>query len=456
MKPDNNQVVFSKITIHLLPFFFLGQLIMNIDRSGISYAALSMRESIGLTPEAFGLAAGIFFVGYALFEIPSNLMLHKIGATRWVSGLLILWGATTVCLSLATNTTSLVILRFLLGVFEGGYTPAMLYLITIWVPQKYRGRAFSLFLISVPLAGMVGGPIAGGLLGMRAGGLEGWHWLFIVEGVVTVLFGVVWAMFVPKSPEQANWLTAGEKRALSQELELERHVQNSRGHGTSDFLYALKTAPVWIYSLGYFAMCLGALGILMWLPQMIQHGFPSLTPFQNGVLAGIPFAFAICTLFVLGRTQDKTGDRRWHLSALGLISGSALLLSLLSPSPIVAYIALCIAVACSFSFAALWWPSPTSVLSATAAAGGLALINSLGNLGGFVGPYVAGILLQRGNGDFVQATAFFGIVILIAGLWPIIFSRLFPNVRELEAKKVNPANEEGLKKTVGTSLESSS
>ncbi|APZ50769.1 MFS transporter [Salipiger abyssi] len=437
MSSEKNQDIFYKISINLLPFFFMGQLIMNIDRSGISYAALPMRDSIGLTPEAFGLAAGIFFVGYALIEIPSNLLLEKIGATRWVSGLIVCWGLTTGCLAFVTDSTSLILLRFLMGVFEGGYTPAMLYLITLWVPQARRGRAYSLFLLSVPLAGLVGGPISGFLLGIEYGGFEGWQWLFIVEGVVTVCFGVYWAMGVPNAPQQAKWLTEHQKTALLEELELERRAQNSREHGTSSLLQALKTPPVWIYSLGLFAMGMGMLGILMWLPQLIQHGFPSLTSLENGILAGVPFAFAMCTLYILGWTQDKTGDRRWHLATLGLTSGAALLLSLLSPSSVVAYAALCIAVSCSFTFAALWWPSPTSVLSATAAAGGLALINGVGNLGGFVGPYVAGLFFEGGEDGFMRTTAFFGIVMMIAGMWPIIFSKLFPSARELEARKAN-------------------
>jgi ACS family tartrate transporter-like MFS transporter len=421
---------FRIISRRLLPLFLIGQMLMNIDRSSISYAALQINETLGISAEMFGLAAGIFFVGYSIFEVPSNLALQRVGATKWIGALVFGWGVVTTLQAFVPNAETLIALRFLMGVFEGGFTPGVIFTITLWLPSAQRGRALALTLLAVPLAGTIGGPLAGLLLGMQWLGLDGWQWLFIMCGGATIVFALVWTRVVPTGPQEAKWLPVPERDALLQTLELERKAQTLDPHSSASFLHAIKTWPVWVYSVAYLGICGGYFGIFFWLPQIIQKGFASLSPLENGLLAAIPFVMAMITMTVLGRTQDKSGDRRWHLAALGLASGLALVLSLLISSHVVAFAALCVAVACALTYIALFWASPMSVLSATAAAGGIALINSIGNLGGFLGPYLTGILAGDAH-EFGRATVFFAGMLLIAGAVPIVFRSLFPSLGQI-------------------------
>lgn len=430
LSSDHADKAFQIISRRLLPLFLIGQLLMNIDRSSISYAALQINETLGISAEVFGLAAGIFFIGYALFEIPSNLVLQRVGAKKWIGILIFGWGLVTALQAFVPNGEVLVALRFLMGVFEGGFTPGVIFTITLWLPSAQRGRALALTLLAVPLAGVIGGPLAGLLLGLQWLGMAGWQWLFLTAGVTTAIFALAWSRLVPAGPEQAAWLPAPERAALKRSLELEREAQALDPHGSKDFLHALRTWPVWIYSLTYFAICVGYFGTFFWLPQIIKKGFASVSTLENGLLAAIPFIIAMVTMTVLARSQDRTGDRRWHLAALGIIAGLALALSLVVSSNVIAFAALCVAIACALTFIALFWASPMSVLTATAAAGGIALINCLGNLGGFVGPYVAGILAGA-NHEFTRATAFFAGVLLVAGSIPVLFKALFPSLREI-------------------------
>lgn len=431
--PAATDSAYRIISRRLLPMFLIGQLLMNVDRSTISYAALQLNDTLGVSAEMFGLAAGIFFVGYALFEVPSNLMLQRVGATRWIGAIVFAWGTVTALQAFVPNGETLVVLRFLMGVFEGGFTPGVIFTITLWLPSAQRGRALALTLLAVPIAGMIGGPLAGFVLGMQWLDLHGWQWLFIAAGVATMVFALLWIRLVPAGPQQALWLPDAERAALIESLELERKAQKLDPHSSASFVAALRTWPVWIYSLAYFAICAGYFGIFFWLPQIIQKGFVGISSMENGMLAAVPFVIAMVTMTVLGRSQDRTGDRRWHLAALGVISGVALALSLLASSHLIAFAALCVAVACALTYIVLFWASPMSVLAATAAAGGIALINSVGNLGGFVGPYIAGILAGDSH-EFARATAFFAGMLLVAGAVPIVFKSLFPSLAQIAAR----------------------
>ncbi|MGV9801254.1 MFS transporter [Mycobacterium sp. NPDC003449] len=436
----------------LLPLFLIGQLLMNIDRSSISYAALQINETLGITAEMFGLAAGIFFVGYALFEIPSNLALQRVGATKWIGTLVLGWGVVTALQAFVPNGETLVVLRFLMGAFEGGFTPGVIYTITLWLPSAQRGRALATTLLAVPLAGMIGGPLAGLLLGLQWLDLQGWQWLFLMAGGSTMVFALAWFRLVPAGPQDAAWLTAGDREALQRNLDLERSAQTLDPHSSASFAHALRTWPVWVYGFAYFAICVGYFGIFFWLPQIIQKGFAEVSTLENGLLAAIPFVIAMIAMTVLGRSQDRTGDRRGHLSALGIISGLALVFSLLSSSHVIAFAAICVAVACALTFIALFWASPMSVLTATAAAGGIALINSLGNVGGFVGPYLAGILAGESH-EFGRATVFFAAMLLIAGAIPIVFRALFPSLAQIaerteRARESNPGGRATVRQAV--------
>lgn len=418
------------ISRRLLPLFLIGQLLMNIDRSTISYAALQINETLGIGAEMFGLAAGIFFIGYAVFEVPSNLALQRVGATKWIGMLVLAWGVVTALQAFVPNGETLVALRFLMGAFEGGFTPGVIFTITLWLPSAQRGRALALTLLAVPLAGMIGGPLAGLLMGLQWLDLDGYQWLFLMAGGATALFAIAWFRLVPAGPQDATWLPAGERTALMRSLELEHQAQALDPHSSKSFRHALRKWPVWVYSLTYFSICVGYFGIFFWLPQIIKKGFASVSTLENGLLAAVPFVIAMVAMTVLGRSQDKTGDRRWHMASLGIVAGLALTFSLLVTSHAIAFGAMCVAVACALTFIALFWASPMSVLTATAAAGGIALINCIGNLGGFVGPYLAGILAGDQH-EFARATTFFAGMLLIAGVIPIVFKALFPSLGEI-------------------------
>lgn len=430
---------FRLVAMRLLPMFLIGEALLQIDRSSISFAALQMNQALGVTSEVFGLAAGIFFVGYALFEVPSNLILQRVAANKWMGALVLFWGAVTMLQAFAPNAAVVVALRFLLGVFEGGFIPGMLYVLTLWLPAAQRGRAVAITTLAVPVAAIIGGPLAGSLLQVKAAGLAGWQWLFLVEGTATAVFALVWIRILPRGPEQARWLPAANRKALIEIIEAERAVQVADDHSAHSFAAALRTRPVWVYVGSYLTMSIGYYGIFFWLPQIIKSGFKGLTSFENGLVSAVPFVCGAIVLVLVGRNSDRTGDRRWHLASLGFVAAAGLLLSLVVGNPFVAFVALCVALSCGISYIGVFWSSPMTVLSAAAAAGGIAVINSIGNLGGFLGPYVAGVLTGPSH-NFGRAIAFFAAALMVTGTIPVIFRKQFPSVREIveRAHRLSP------------------
>lgn len=419
---------FGLVARRLIPLFVLGLVLMQIDRSNISFAALQLSKAHGLTAELFGLAAGIFFVGYALFELPSNMVLQRVAVNRWLGTLLLLWGGMTALQAFAPNATFLICIRFVLGAFEGGFLPGVIYVLTLWLPAAHRSRASALVTLAAPLGAIIGGPLAGSLLGLSVAGLAGWQCLFLIEGVATALYGLVFMAVIPRGPDKARWLPAPHRKALMDTLAAERATRAADHHNARTFAGALKKPAMWIYAMAYMIMAIGFYGILFWLPQIIQNGFPGLTTSENGFLSAIPFSCAALTLVLVGYTSDRTGDRRWHLVAFGLVSAAGLLLSNVFGNPVVAFVALCIAISCSLGYTGVFWSSPMTVLSAAAAAGGIAVINSIGNLGGFLGPYIAG-LLTGSTHDFSRAVTFFAAALVVAGVIPTFFPKWFPNAR---------------------------
>lgn len=419
---------FTLVARRLIPLFVFGLVLMQIDRSNISFAALQLSEAHGLTAELFGLAAGIFFVGYALFEVPSNLLLQRVAVNRWLGALLLLWGSVTALQAFAPHVAFLIGVRFVLGALEGGFLPGVIYVLTLWLPAAKRSRASALVTLAAPIGAIIGGPLAGSLLEISVGGLAGWQSLFLIEGAATVVYGLVFMAVVPRGPEVARWLPEPNRKALIKVLAAERATHVVGHHNARSFVEALKSPTVWIYAMAYMIMAIGFYGILFWLPQIIQNGFPGLTPSQNGFLSATPFVCAALTLVLVGYTSDRTGDRRWHLALFGVVAASGLLLSTVFPSPVVAFIALCVAVSCALGYTGVFWSSPMTILSAAAVAGGVAVINSIGNLGGFLGPYIAG-LLTGSTHDFGAAVTFFAGALVIAGVVPLVFSKWFPNAR---------------------------
>ena len=379
-----------------------------LDRFNISFAALEMKADLGLGDAVYGLGAGMFFAGYVTFEIPSNLILQRLGARRWIARIMTTWGALSCAMLFVRTPVSFYLVRFLLGVAEAGFLPGMIFYLTHWIPARDRARVFALFLTSTALAGVVGGPISAALLQLRGvGGLAGWQWLFLVEGLPAVVLGVTTYFFLPDHPAEARWLSTAERAWLEEVLEEERAALQ-RTHPLT-LWQALTHGRVWRLALLYFATIISFYGVAFWLPQIVQS-FSGLGNAATSLLSALPYLAAAVGMVIVARHSDRTGERRRHVAgaafaaAAGLIAGAVV-----QRQPVLAFLALCLAATGIWSTLGPFWSLPTAFLSGTAAAGGIALINSVGNVGGFVGPTVMGFLKARtqafGSGLFVLAAS---------------------------------------------------
>jgi len=377
-----------------------------LDRFNISFAALEMKADLGLGDAVYGLGAGMFFAGYVTFEIPSNLILQRLGARRWIARIMTTWGALSCAMLFVRTPVSFYWVRFLLGVAEAGFLPGMIFYLTHWIPARDRARVFALFLTSTALAGVVGGPISAALLQLRGvGGLAGWQWLFLVEGLPAVVLGVTTYFFLPDHPAEARWLSTAERAWLEEVLEEERAALQ-RTHPLT-LWQALTHGRVWRLALLYFSTIISFYGVAFWLPQIVQS-FSGLGNAATSLLSALPYLAAAVGMVIVARHSDRTGERRRHVAgaafaaAAGLIAGAVV-----QRQPVLAFLALCLAATGIWSTLGPFWSLPTAFLSGTAAAGGIALINSVGNVGGFVGPTVMGFLKARtqafGSGLFVLA-----------------------------------------------------
>ncbi|MFD9665043.1 MFS transporter [Rhodococcus sp. NPDC059968] len=435
------------VTWRVLPLLMIAQLLMNLDRSAISFAGLDMMDSLSLSPEQFGFAAGIFFWGYLLFEVPSNFALRRFGPRMWIGRILITWGLVTILLSAAFSFESLAVMRFLLGAAEAGLTPGTWYLFTRWFPQRHRAGAVSKITLMSPIASVIGGPIAAAVLPLSLFGLEGWRWLFITLGAITVLFAAFFYLLMPTSPDKANWLSADERGWLTRTIDAENSETAGKTTHTS-FLAAIKRPAIWGYSACYFFISVAIFGIFLWLPQVIKLQFANFGSAQISLISAVPYIFGVAALLVVGRTSDRTGDRRWHLVIICAVGATAFLTTALATDPTVRFVTLCVGVGGVFAYLPAFWPNPMSVLTGSAAVGGLALINSLGTFGGFFGPNIVGVL--RGlSGSFQTSLAAFAVFFALAGVLPLVAPRMFPRApRNTTPKGVPPIAQSGKSEVV--------
>jgi MFS transporter, ACS family, tartrate transporter len=403
---------YSKVRWKLLPFLFVLYIVAYVDRINVGFASLQMNHELGLSEAAFGFGAGVFFIGYFIFEIPSNLMLQRIGARIWISRIMLSWGLVAMAMMLARGTKSFYFLRFLLGVAEAGFFPGIIFYLTHWFPARERARAVSTFMTATQIAGVISGPLSGALLGMRGvWGLSGWQWLFLVEGLPAVILGFAVAMYLPDTPEEVNWLNPAERRSLAAALALDGESRRSWNNPTLG--RALANSRVWLLALLYFTIVFGHYGIALWLPQIIK-GLGGLSDLRVGLLSAIPFMTAAITMVIVARHSDFTGERRWHLALAAFVGGLALAFSAAAHNPLLALVTISIAAAGLSSTAGPFWTLPPAFLDGAGAAGGIAFINSTGNLAGFVGPSVVGLIKQLTN-SFAGGLLAMGIVVLGAG-----------------------------------------
>ena len=406
-----------KATRRLIPFLCLAYTVNFLDRVNVGFAALHMNADLGLSPSVFGFGAGIFFLGYIAFEIPSNLALQRFGARIWIARIMISWGLIACAMALVQGETGFYIMRFLLGIAEAGFFPGIILYLTFWFPAAERARIIALFMASVPLATVFGGPLSGALLEMHGDwGLKGWQWLFIVEGLPAVLLGIAALFVLDNTPQHAKWLTDDERRALTTTLAAE--AETTKVVGYADLRASLTRPRVLALGVLYFLMVVGLYGIGFWMPQVIE-GF-GLEPLQVGFLTAIPYLFAAIAMVIWGRHSDRTRERRWHIALPLLLAACAFAWSAYSGPLIPTMVALTLATLGFYAAFGPFWSLPTALLTGTGAAAGIALVNSMGNAGGFAGPYIVGVL-KEATGSFSAALLFLAAALALGGVMALFF-----------------------------------
>ena len=411
------QSAIRKAAFRLLPFLCLCYTVNFLDRVNVGFAALAMNQDLGFSPSVFGAGAGIFFIGYLLFEIPSNLALQHFGARIWIARIMVSWGLVAMAMALVSGTASFYAMRFLLGVAEAGFFPGIILYLTYWFPAQERARIVSLFMAAVPFATLVGGPVSGALLELHGlGGLKGWHWLFIVEGLPAVLLGLAALAFLTDRPAEADWLTKDERDALESVLAAEAKATRKIGyHALGD---ALTRPRVLALALLYFCIVVGLYGIGFWMPQVIQTF--GLTPLRIGFLTAVPYLFASIAMVVWGWHSDRTGERIWHVALPLFLAGGAFAWSAQSGPLGLTMVALTLAAVGIYAAIGTFWSLPTAILTGTGAAAGLAFINSVGNLGGLAGPSMVGVMKQA-TGSFASALLFLAAALVLGGAIALLF-----------------------------------
>ncbi|MFB3903797.1 MAG: MFS transporter [Acidobacteriota bacterium] len=385
--------VYRKVTLRLIPFLFICYVCAYIDRVNVGFAKLQMSVDLGFSETAYGTGAGIFFIGYFFFEIPSNLLLQRFGARVWIMRIMVVWGLISMTMSMVGSELWFYIARFLLGVAEAGFFPGVILYLTYWYTQKHRVRMVAGFMTAIAVTGVVGGPVSGWIMETFAGysGLAGWQWLFILEGLPAVLVGLMVLVFLDDGPREARWLSPEEKAIVSKRLEEEQEEKN-RKHTGSTLGDALRSPFVWVLSAVYFGAVMGLYGISFWLPQIVRDmGIQSTR--DIGLITAIPWAAAAIGMVLVGRHSDATQERRWHIAIASFAASVGFMASaLFTGSPVLSLLALTVSAVGVMSVLSSFWALPTAVLSGTAAAAGLALINSFGNLAGHVSPSVVGFI----------------------------------------------------------------
>jgi ACS family tartrate transporter-like MFS transporter len=400
------------ISWRLIPFLVLAYFFSYLDRVNLGFAALTMNAELKFSPTVFAWGAGIFFIGYFIFEVPSNLALEKFGASRWIARIMVTWGIISALMALVSGVWSFYGLRFLLGVAEAGFFPGIILYLTYWYPAEYRARFLAAFAVAVPVSSVIGAPISGLLLGLDgAMGFKGWQWLFIIEGIPSVLLGIVTWFYLTDRPAKADWLTAEQKAWLSAKLESEIAAKQAAKHLTLG--QALASPKVITLSLIYFGFVGALYGMQFWLPQIIKaFGF---TNAQTGFVAAVPYLFGTVAMILWARHSDATRERVAHVGLPLLLTAVALGICGYMDNPYVTMVALIVAAIGIFGTFAVFWTLPTAWLSGTAAAGAIALINSIGNLAGFGGPYLIG-WVKEATGSTSTGLLVLAVLPLIGGL----------------------------------------
>ena len=417
LPPDFEAALVSRLTRRLIPFLFLLYIVAYLDRINVGFAALQMQGQLHLSDEVYGLGAGLFFAGYFVFQLPSNLLLERVGARRWLAGLMIAWGVISSCMIFVRTPHGFYWLRFLLGVAEAGFFPGVILYLKNWFPADARARTVAWFMTAAPLSGVVGGPVSGALLGLRHAGLAGWQWMFIMEGIPAIVLGFLAGWYLTDRPEEAAWLAPEQRDWLLATL---RQESEKTAAVTGTNVWAAFTHPgIWLLVLVYFGLDTVSYGISLWLPNLIRS-LSGVSDFVIGLLSAIPYIAAAISMVLVGVHSDRSGERRWHTALPAFAGAAGLLLAAQSTSVAPMIVGITVAVLGVFSMLGPFWTMPTSLLTGTAAAAAIALINSIGNLGGFFGPYIIG-LVRTHTGSFKNGLLTIGATLAVGGAIALLF-----------------------------------
>ena len=403
------QTTMRRVTARLIPFIFLCYVIAYIDRVNIGFAATELQRDLGLSDAAFGLGAGLFFLGYCLFEVPSNLILERVGARLWIARIMMGWGLVSMAMMFASGVGSFYLLRVLLGIAEAGFFPGVILYLTYWVPAAHRARTNALFMTAIPVSVIVGAPISEALLKLDGTlGLRGWQWLFLVEGLPAVVVGIVTLFYLTDRPDKAHWLTQDQRTWLTATMARERAERVTRGHGS--VLESLRSGKLWLLCAIYFMNTTVTYGVFLWLPRILRDA-----SHEGGVSVGwltaLPFVVALAGMILVGRHSDRTGERKKHVAACALTAAAGLLLAVTFRHNIwLLVLSFTLSQMGQRSVMSIFWTIPPIFLAGTGAAAGIGLINAVGNLGGAVGPTLMGALR-----DFTGAYTT-GLLVLAAAL----------------------------------------
>ncbi|MBV7538079.1 MFS transporter [Duganella sp. sic0402] len=386
---DNLDNLYKRVSWRLMPFLFLCFVAAYLDRVNVGFAKLQMQADLQFSDAVYGAGAGIFFIGYFIFEVPSNLLMTRVGARRWIARIMISWGLISAALMFTNGALGFYVLRFLLGVAEAGFFPGIILYLTYWYPARRRARMVALFMSGVAVAGVIGGPLSGWIMKSFAGvyGWNGWQWLFLLEGLPSVAIGVWTLFYLDDGIRSARWLSEADKQLLERDI-----AADVRQHQHLPLAQVFRSGKVWLLALVYFLCVMGLYGVSFWLPQLIKNSGVS-DVFDIGLLSAVPYCVAAVTMVLAARHSDRSGERRWHIAVAALAGALGLLLATLySDNTVIALAALSVATAGILSTFPIFWSLPTAMLGGAAAAAGIAMINSIGNLAGFVAPYLVGAI----------------------------------------------------------------